>query len=169
MLNESACFLIYILKSMLFLLAESYYRIPKNFYSEFRKTIYRKTISFTENLFRLPKNYLPKIFLPKNYFVYRKTIYRKSFYRKTISFTEKLFCLPKNFSVYRKSFSFTEKLFFVIIWIDFRITKKIFGKQNRFSVDEKDLDLIKRVNTCMIISINMLASMQNKLINDENE
>ena len=70
-------------------------------------------------------------------------------------FTEKLFCLPKNFSVYRKSFSFIEKLFFVIIWIDFRITKKIFGKQNRFSVDEKDLDLIKRVNTCMIISINM--------------
>ena len=39
------------------LLAGSYYRISKNFYSEFRKTIYRKTISFTEKLFCLPKNF----------------------------------------------------------------------------------------------------------------
>ena len=69
----------------------------------------------------------------------------------------KLFQLRINYLAIKKNLKKSQ-----IIWIDFRITKKIFGKQNRFSVNEKDLDLIKRVNTCMIISINMLASMQNK-------
>ena len=114
MLNESACFLIYILKSMLFLLAESYYRIPKNFYSEFRKT------------------FIPKIFLPKNYFVYRKSY---SFTEKLFTenlVTEKLFRLPKNYFVYRKTFMFTENLFRLPI-------NFVCNNLNRFSVNEKGL------------------------------
>ena len=35
---------------------------------------------------------------------------------------------PKNYFVFRKSFLFSEKLFFIIFWIDFRKTEKIFGK-----------------------------------------
>ena len=45
-------------------------------------------------------------------------------------FSEKLFCLPKIFFVFRKSIQIIIK---IVSWK----TKKIFGKQKRFSVNKK--------------------------------
>ena len=56
-------------------LAWSYYRIPKNYHSEFRKTNFRKTILFSENLFRFPKNY----FYFRKSFFNSKILFRKDF------------------------------------------------------------------------------------------